>query len=71
MKILSTIELEPDFPLRKNQGLIYRVLYQCGDAEFQKFNQWREDIGMRILAGTSGLYFKSSEDLALFMLKWS
>lgn len=71
MKILEVKELEADFPLRKNRGLIYMVLYQCDHAEFIKFNEWRESTGIKILAGPASLHFRSSEDLALFMLKWS
>lgn len=71
MKILEVTELEPDFPLRKNRGLIYRVLYQCDHIEFLKFNRWRDATGIRILAGPASLHFRSSEDLALFMLRWS
>lgn len=71
MKILEVTELAEDYPLRRNRGLIYRVLYQCADAEFLKFNEWRESTGIRILAGPASLHFRSSEDLTLFMLKWS
>ena len=71
MKILQVTELEEDFPLRQNRGLIYRVLYQCDYAEFMEFNKWRDATGIQILAGPTSLHFRSSKDLTLFMLKWA
>lgn len=71
MKIIKVKELAEDYPLRQNRGLIYQVLYQCDHAEFLKFDEWRESTGIRILAGPASLHFRSSEDLTVFMLKWS
>lgn len=71
MKILEIKELDTDFSLRKNRGLIYQVLYQCADGEFKKFNTWRESTSIKILAGPGSMYFRSEQDLTIFLLKWS
>lgn len=71
MKIVKVKELAEDYPLRKNRGLIYQVFYYCDYSEFLKFNEWRESLGLQILAGPGSMHFRSSEDLTLFMLRWS
>lgn len=71
MKILEMIELEKDFPLRRNRGLIYRLLYECSESEFVKFNAWRESTSIKILTGPGSMYFRSGQDLTIFLLKWS
>lgn len=71
MKILEMIELDTDFPLRRNRGLIYRLFYECSESEFVKFNEWRESTGIGILAGPASLYFRSQQDLTMFLLRWS
>lgn len=71
MKIVEIKELDTDFPLRLNRGLIYRLFYECSESEFAKFNEWRESTGTGILAGPASLYFRSQQDLTMFLLRWS